>query len=170
MVEMILPSGSIYESINSPCSNDVPDRLVNNYSSQVGRSCSPAIEWQWITFWYCMILNLHWPIQCHMHRSMSLYCPIQYNISSNGLWKCVRGSPLAVIMGLVESQTAHTTPRLASIQPSGVPFSGGSYQSREESTIGQWQLRPGPWETSFISGNYAGHACEQARQLIVNCK
>jgi len=44
----------------------------------------------------------------------------------------VRGSPLAVIMGLVDSRTAYTTPRPASVWPSGVPFSGGSYQSREE--------------------------------------
>jgi hypothetical protein len=44
----------------------------------------------------------------------------------------VRGSPLAVIMGLVGSRTAHTTPRLASTLPSDIPFSGGSYQSRDE--------------------------------------
>jgi len=44
----------------------------------------------------------------------------------------VRCSPLVVIMGLVDSRTAHTTPRLASVWPSGVPIGGGSYQSREE--------------------------------------
>jgi hypothetical protein len=44
----------------------------------------------------------------------------------------VRGLPLAVIMGLVDSRTAHTTPRLASTPPSGIPFSGGLCQSREE--------------------------------------
>jgi len=44
----------------------------------------------------------------------------------------VRGSPLAVIMGLdEESRTAHTTPRLASTWPSDMPFSGGSYQPLE---------------------------------------
>ena len=42
----------------------------------------------------------------------------------------VRGSPLAVMMGLVRSPTAHTTPRLASTLPSDMPFSGGSYRSR----------------------------------------
>jgi len=44
----------------------------------------------------------------------------------------VRGSPLAVIMGLVDSRKAHTTPRLASTLPSDMPFIEGSYQSREE--------------------------------------
>jgi hypothetical protein len=49
------------------------------------------------------------------------------------LWSfTVRGSPLAVIMGVVDSRTANTTPRLASTLPSDMPFSGGSYQSREE--------------------------------------
>ena len=47
----------------------------------------------------------------------------------------MRGSPLAVIMGLVDSRTAHTTPRLASTLPSDMPFSGGSYQSREEPEV-----------------------------------
>jgi hypothetical protein len=47
----------------------------------------------------------------------------------------VRGSPLAVIMGLVDSRTAHTTPRPASTLPSDMPFSGGSYQSRKEPEV-----------------------------------
>jgi hypothetical protein len=38
-------------------------------------------------------------------------------------------------MGLVDSRTAHTTPRLASTLPSDMPFSRGSYQSREEPEV-----------------------------------
>jgi hypothetical protein len=38
---------------------------------------------------------------------------------------CVRGYPLAVTMGLVDSRTAYTAPRLASTSPSDMPFSGG---------------------------------------------
>jgi len=52
--------------------------------------------------------------------------------------KVVRGSPLAVIMGLVDSRKADTLPRLASILPSDMPFSGGSYQSREE--LNSWPV------------------------------
>jgi hypothetical protein len=55
----------------------------------------------------------------------------------------VRGSPLAVILGLdLKSTTAHTTPRLTSTLPSDMPFSGGSYQSREEPlVVSQRELR-----------------------------
>jgi len=53
----------------------------------------------------------------------------------------VRGYPLAVIMGLVGSRTAHTTPRLASTRPSGVPFSEGLCQSREE--LQSWPVARG---------------------------
>jgi len=60
-------------------------------------------------------------------------------------------------IGTCRSPTVHTTPRLASTPPIDMPLSGGSYQSRE---VPEWLL-------SF-SRNYAGHACEQARQLLVN--
>jgi hypothetical protein len=49
---------------------------------------------------------------------------------------CVRGSPLAVIMGLARSRgTAHTTLKLASTPPSDMPFSGGSYRSQGERLV-----------------------------------
>jgi hypothetical protein len=47
----------------------------------------------------------------------------------------VRSSPLAVILGLADSRTAHTMPRLASTLPSNKPLSRGSYQSREEPEV-----------------------------------
>jgi hypothetical protein len=49
--------------------------------------------------------------------------------------RTVRGSPLAVIMGHVDSWTAYTAPRLACTLPSDMHFSGGSYQSREEPEV-----------------------------------
>ena len=58
----------------------------------------------------------------------------------------VRGSHRAVIMGLDEkSRTAHTTARLASTLPSDMPFTGGSYQSRQE--FNNW---PVVWEARIM--------------------
>jgi hypothetical protein len=82
----------------------------------------------------------------------------------------VRGSPLTVIMGLLDSRTAHTTPRLASILPSDMPFSGGSYQSREKPGVVSRKWTVNTEGLLSLWRNYAGYACEQARQLLVNCE
>jgi len=64
--------------------------------------------------------------------------PVQYH-----KWLFVRGSPLAVILGLVGRPTAHNTLRLASIAQV-ICSLAGVHISHEKSSIGQWYERPGP--------------------------
>jgi hypothetical protein len=71
-------------------------------------------------------------------------------------------------MGLV--RRAQRIPRLdlQVLCPVMYPIAGVYASHEKSSKAGQWHGRPGPWEASFILGYYAGHACEQARQLLIN--
>jgi len=78
-----------------------------------------------------MSMNQQWmAIDCTSCRGLGEAC-CKLSMCMCVCSTVVRGSALAVMMGLVRSPTAHTTPRLASTLPSDMPFSGGSYRSRE---------------------------------------
>jgi hypothetical protein len=83
----------------------------------------------------------------------------------------VRGSPLIMTMGLVDRRTVHTTPSLASIRPSVMPLarvhSSHEKDSKESASGQEGQVRESLLSSSR---NYAGHACEQARQLLVKMR
>jgi hypothetical protein len=82
----------------------------------------------------------------------------------------VRGSPLAVMIVLELSQRQHKPCR--GVQGGLVVYPlAGVYTSHEKNSIvGQWVREDQDHERLLsLLRNYAGHACEQARQLIVNC-
>jgi hypothetical protein len=83
---------------------------------------------------------------------------------------CMLGVPPLPVMMVVCSSLRKQYDAETNAKPVTCSLAGVQCQSQEESTIGQWQECEVRERLLSLSRNYAGHACEQARQLMVKCE